>query len=430
MISKVFLPRTSASFQTVLPLCAITPPSSTAGSVYRIIPVPPLFDRHLYRPGEHFGPGNSGRRFRVFYVTGPRWRVCNTQSCRPAGRRVWRRDPVCVHVRKLARWKRARRATPGFLIVTICFSYFSAAVGGDFPLAVSASLTDRPPFKPGDSKTAAAYISFFILTWNIAFFPMGGSLLIASDYKHTKKGLPVDCVTAAEPQTTPPHSGGEAVIQEKSEGAAVAMCSAGVPQFADVENGVLSDSNRRRADEQRPSNTDAKIFPRLAALAKRGLLQTCTAANVGLVLGLAVGVTPPLRKIVVDDGSNSAPLAFLLEAAKFMGDGAVPLALISAGATLSKLNAGTSRPMIVALIAAFRLLVCPAIAIFGTVCLARAGLVDENDKVLLYVISFMGCTPSATSNLFITQLYNNGDVSKNEAPIRPSRDAFPRPFRH
>ncbi|KAK9763878.1 Protein M3 [Basidiobolus ranarum] len=54
---------------------------------------------------------------------------------------------------------------------------------GDLPLAVMTSVGDSPPFKPGDSSIGVAYMSVFIVMFNLSLFTLGGYKLVQSDYR-------------------------------------------------------------------------------------------------------------------------------------------------------------------------------------------------------------------------------------------------------
>ncbi|KAG8836282.1 Protein M3 [Serendipita sp. 399] len=54
-------------------------------------------------------------------------------------------------------------------------------------IAIILSVAATAPFKAGDGDLGVAYISIFILLFNVTLFPLGGHLLIANDFKGSDK---------------------------------------------------------------------------------------------------------------------------------------------------------------------------------------------------------------------------------------------------
>jgi hypothetical protein len=124
--------------------------------------------------------------------------------------------------------------------------------------------------------------------------------------------------------------------------------------------------------------------------------------TVAILLACPISAIRPLKALFVPlqntNGSplipfapdRAPPLAFILDTATFLGSASVPLALICLGAALAKLKPPKRiRDLPVGAILALtigRLILQPIIAIVVVEGLVRAGLIDEANKVLRFVM--------------------------------------------
>mmetsp|Transcript_8127 Transcript_8127/g.20168 ORF Transcript_8127/g.20168 Transcript_8127/m.20168 type:complete len:384 (-) Transcript_8127:559-1710(-) len=134
------------------------------------------------------------------------------------------------------------------------------------------------------------------------------------------------------------------------------------------------------------------------SIAARGMAHVCRAARgvwmalnrptAASLLGMAVGVTPPLRGLLV---LPEAPLRFLIDAMELLGKGAIPLILFVLGGQLSSgPTAGTSEDMpprtIVAVIIS-KLLIVPSCNLGLILAALKTGLLPGFAAALLVKLS-------------------------------------------
>jgi len=140
--------------------------------------------------------------------------------------------------------------------------------------------------------------------------------------------------------------------------------------------------------------------------------------TVAILLACPISAIRPLKALFVPlqntNGSplipfapdRAPPLAFILDTATFLGSASVPLALICLGAALAKLKPPKRiRDLPVGAILALtigRLILQPIIAIVVVEGLVRAGLIDEANKVLRFVMIFIGGMPTSINQVWLT----------------------------
>ncbi|KAI8848399.1 auxin efflux carrier [Chytridium lagenaria] len=306
---------------------------------------------------------------------------------------------------------------------------------GDLPIAIVLTLGDLPPFNPGDAAKGVAYISGFLCLINLFFFSVGYKLF-GQDYKD-KALLEPDDTIEDQPDTAPTlptsHSRTPSVgegpsdsglrkrgeVDEKAGETSLTMLSGEGYRVEEVKEVVKTGVWERitneflklRSIKLRKDGKD--VFSEEAWFWIKSLTNL---ANVATVLGLIIATTPPLKSIFRYSsqttspppvGTREPPLLFLFEIFTFLGDAAIPLGLLNLGAALGRLQAKSLLPVRISLaIAASRLVVFPVLGVGLVVGLTMAGVLDKGDKILRFVLIIESCVPTASSTVFLTQMWH------------------------
>ncbi|KAF7419569.1 Protein M3 [Pleurotus ostreatus] len=157
------------------------------------------------------------------------------------------------------------------------------------------------------------------------------------------------------------------------------------------------------------------VYAKLVAV----LRTLCTPASIAIIIAFPIAVVPQLKALFVDvpgthippapDGQP--PLAFIIDTATFIGAASVPLGLICLGSALARLkipkNQWRTLPIgAIAWLAIGKLIVMPVLGVLICQGLVSAGVIREEDKVLRFVCIFFSCLPTATTQVFLTQVYS------------------------
>ncbi|KAI0314544.1 auxin efflux carrier [Amylostereum chailletii] len=147
-------------------------------------------------------------------------------------------------------------------------------------------------------------------------------------------------------------------------------------------------------------------------------------APLTVVFALPIALVNPLKALFVPPDAQfqpsfhprapdgQPPLAFILDTATFAGSASVPLGLICLGSALARLNVGgwenwarMPRGAIAAL-AIGKMIVTPVLGVLIVQGLVHGGLIDAEDKVLQFVCMIFAGLPTATTQVFLTQVYS------------------------
>ncbi|PCH44842.1 hypothetical protein WOLCODRAFT_133395 [Wolfiporia cocos MD-104 SS10] len=157
----------------------------------------------------------------------------------------------------------------------------------------------------------------------------------------------------------------------------------------------------------------------------RPLVAAVTPITCSLVISLLVSLVPDLKALFVDVADQEGPdwhgpdgnppLAFVMDTASFLGDMAVPLALIVLGGSFARLKIPRpfSRLPIAAMLAsAFsKMVLLPVIGVFMVQAMTRGGLIPRDALAERFVAMFLSGTPAAVYQLMVTSLYSpDGNV--------------------
>ncbi|KAG0235945.1 Protein M3 [Actinomortierella wolfii] len=141
-----------------------------------------------------------------------------------------------------------------------------------------------------------------------------------------------------------------------------------------------------------------------------------TPPTIGLILGLIVALTPPLRALfVVTDHpvpsfDELPPLSFIHEVTILLGGCCVPLGLTVLGASLSRLKPGRWRPLVPALtmITLIKLVVCPILGIYLVQrwLVHGWGIIDIHNHMLQFTLMLMSGTPTSIICFVLAQVWD------------------------
>lgn len=122
-----------------------------------------------------------------------------------------------------------------------------------------------------------------------------------------------------------------------------------------------------------------------------------------------------------DPPDGLPPLDFIMVFLSFLAGAQIPLGLIMVGSNIKRLKLGRLVPgfkRTAFLLAAFKLAILPIIACGWIVALRQMGWIDKNDPLAAVVLAVDASTPSATVQIYLTELLDdpNGE--------RPELNAF------
>jgi hypothetical protein len=136
-------------------------------------------------------------------------------------------------------------------------------------------------------------------------------------------------------------------------------------------------------------------------------------------LAIIICVIPPVHRLFYKDPNYHGPhirdapdglppLDFIMNICAFLGNAVVPLGLAMLGATVARMRL-TSLPKgywkTIGLIVVFKLIVLPIIAIAWVTRLQNIEWIDRNDKMASFAMVMTACTPAATTQVYLTQMF-------------------------
>ncbi len=135
---------------------------------------------------------------------------------------------------------------------------------------------------------------------------------------------------------------------------------------------------------------------------KRFLAELLKPAPIVIVFAIVTALVNPLKALFLPPSANfqprfrpvapdgQPPLAFVLDTTTFVGAASVPIGLVCLGSALARLRVGSDAGKAfprgaIAALALVRMIITPILGVAVTRFFARAGFVDREDKVLLFV---------------------------------------------
>ncbi|KAH8105071.1 auxin efflux carrier [Phellopilus nigrolimitatus] len=162
-------------------------------------------------------------------------------------------------------------------------------------------------------------------------------------------------------------------------------------------------------------------FKKRALMVARSVMRSfLLPCSVTIVFSIVISVVTPLKALftpvpnspIPNAPDGQPPLAFILDCATFVGAASVPLGLICLGAAVARVNLprrgewGMLPLGAIIWFAITKMLLLPVLGVLICQGLVQVGFIDADDKVLRFVCMFMSVVPTATSQVYLTQVYS------------------------
>ncbi|KAH7920394.1 hypothetical protein BV22DRAFT_1122790 [Leucogyrophana mollusca] len=327
---------------------------------------------------------------------------------------------------------------------------------GDIPTSVVMSITASAPFNGTDDQNlAVAYIGAFLLVWCVTMFPMGGTRWIAKDFvgpdleneevrhrmrvrrrKMMRAGSYVFgrartifgygreglsdievCEKPTRRESSRTSSSGPTMLLDSPE-TTIEQHASILENTDDLRTSKAIASDTTDSDAAPPDPTLSRRIARQAYAILKSLL---TPASLSIILSFIISVVPPLKALFVPGVPGTSippapdgqpPLAILMNTATFIGAASVPIGLMTLGSALARLEVpragqwGTLPLGAIGALAIGRMILMPVLGVVICQGLTKVGLIDAGDNVLRFVCIFLSCLPTATTQVFLTQVYS------------------------
>ncbi|CAE6481750.1 hypothetical protein ACGC1H_001156 [Rhizoctonia solani] len=223
--------------------------------------------------------------------------------------------------------------------------------------------------------------------------------------------------------------------------------SAHVSPAPTVVEGILNtmSPNPKDAPQVASAPTEAESIPTKVApsrltrvlMSTRAFLRSLASpATITMVVSFVVALVPQLKALFImpPAGSNVhihpapdglPPLNIIMDTATFIGNASVPLGLICLGSALARLEAPKpiSRAPLgaITLFSILKMVLGPVFGVLVVEALTHhTSLIDPSDKVLRFVCIYFAGVPTATTQVYLTQIYSpDGSASHISAFLIP-----------
>ncbi|KAI6112237.1 hypothetical protein EDD16DRAFT_1603667 [Pisolithus croceorrhizus] len=269
---------------------------------------------------------------------------------------------------------------------------------GDIPTSVVMTLMASAPFNgTQDENLAVAYLAVFLLVFCVTLFTFGIVKWLEVDFEG--------------PDVEDEEVRAKLVLKRKTMVSGLARLLGRLLCYrservapggagSDVEACETVTSTKENTTSDNAISDPATLeYDDKKERSETATVNTCPnkKADISAVSALFVADVPGVNMPPAPDGQP--PLAFLLNTATFIG------------ACISRLEipSGSWRKFPLASIgalAAARLLVMPILGVLISQGLTRIGLINTEDKVLRFVCIFFSCLPTATTQVYLTQVYS------------------------
>ncbi|KAJ7708205.1 auxin efflux carrier [Mycena rosella] len=165
---------------------------------------------------------------------------------------------------------------------------------------------------------------------------------------------------------------------------------------------------------------------KLYANARTFLRNLFLPSSFSILLSFVIALVPQLKALFVEvDGTHihpapdgDPPLAFIIDAASFIGAASVPMGLVCLGSALARLSIprgawGALPSGAILGLAIGKMLISPVLGVLICKGLVNANVISREDKVLQFVCMFFSCLPTATTQVFVTQVYSGTGTAEH-----------------
>ncbi|KAG5733851.1 Protein ECM3 [Termitomyces sp. T112] len=173
-----------------------------------------------------------------------------------------------------------------------------------------------------------------------------------------------------------------------------------------VDAGLLQPSPKFNVSPS-PSPATSPVIKRKLRLLRTFASTILTPASITILLSFPIALIPPLKGLFTPlPASNSTstfinphlhpapdglpPLSIILDTTTFIGAASIPLGLIWAIASL----------------AIGKMVITPILGVGIVEGLVKGGIISEDDKLLRFVCIFFSCLPTATTQVYLTQVFS------------------------
>ncbi|CCG84711.1 protein of unknown function [Taphrina deformans PYCC 5710] len=212
----------------------------------------------------------------------------------------------------------------------------------------------------------------------------------------------------------------------KANNAAAAAATLPTHHHRTRPSGASLDSSTVRDEEEVEKEKTAAMgsrhwpsWARYRTILKASLVRLLSPPSAAVISAFVIAVVPTLKSLFVRVPGSSMPLApdgnppldFIIDITDFIGAASVPSSLLILGYSLSRLRVRSLPALSSAVVmAGLKMVVMPVLAIAWMQFLADPhgrghGLVDPADLVLRLVLVLPSAVPTATSLLYITQIF-------------------------
>ncbi|KZO99692.1 hypothetical protein CALVIDRAFT_510589 [Calocera viscosa TUFC12733] len=165
----------------------------------------------------------------------------------------------------------------------------------------------------------------------------------------------------------------------------------------------------------RNGSITSRILPFLRSLLEPICLTMICAIIIALVPTLKALFTPVDGVSMPNAPDGLPPLSFVLDIATFFGNASVPCGLLCLGSAFARMH--LPRPIwkaplgSIISMAVAKMAILPILAVLIVQALTfHTGMLDPNDKVLRFVAIFLSAVPTATTQVYLTQVHSpDGD---------------------
>ncbi|KAG8981454.1 Protein M3 [Tulasnella sp. JGI-2019a] len=168
---------------------------------------------------------------------------------------------------------------------------------------------------------------------------------------------------------------------------------------------------------QVPNSIGVTAKPSLSRRLLKFVQALNTPPTISIVVAFPIALVPRLKGLFVPLANSPhgpdglPPLAFLLDTATFIGAASVPLGLVCLGSALARLNVPkpwTRLPLgAIGVFTVMKLFLMPVLGVLICELFTHyIPLFNPDDKVLRFVCIFFSSVPTATTQVFITQLHS------------------------
>ncbi|KAF7304414.1 Auxin efflux carrier transmembrane protein [Mycena chlorophos] len=172
-------------------------------------------------------------------------------------------------------------------------------------------------------------------------------------------------------------------------------------------------------------------FDRISPHLRTFLRNLFLPGSIAIISAFIIALVPPLKALFVDDSSTAnihihaapdgqPPLAFILDTVTFIGAASIPVGLICLGSALARLHVPRGRQAwrelptgAILALAVGKMLVAPVLGVLICNGLTKVGVIDREDKVLRFVCIFFSCLPTATTQVFVTQVHSGTGTAEH-----------------